>query len=235
MTTELNNPARHLMQHRTFGVLSTHSLAVPGYPFGSITPYCLDYSGQPIILISDIAQHTKNIKQDPKVSLTIVDKETNNVQTGARLTLLANAILSEDEESAHRYYQHFPESITYHQTHDFNFYQLQVVRGRFIGGFGKIFWHEPDEFLQSNPFRGKEERYILDHMNEDHQNALRHYCRYFKDVDISDEEQLKMIGIDAEGFEILSNENILRIDFKKAIQTTQEARKVLVEMAKAGS
>jgi len=32
--------ARELLLQRSFGVLSTISLDVPGYPFGSVTPYC---------------------------------------------------------------------------------------------------------------------------------------------------------------------------------------------------
>jgi putative heme iron utilization protein len=51
-------------------VLSTISLDVPGYPFGSLTPYCFDENGQPIVYISLIAQHTRNIMADPRLSLT---------------------------------------------------------------------------------------------------------------------------------------------------------------------
>ncbi len=61
--------ARTLFNTRCDGVLSTHSIDLPGYPFGSITPYCFNRHGQAVILISTIAQHTKNIKANNKVSL----------------------------------------------------------------------------------------------------------------------------------------------------------------------
>ena len=47
--------ARRLFLKESFGVLSTHSLDIPGYPFGSVTPYCADERCRPIIYISYIA------------------------------------------------------------------------------------------------------------------------------------------------------------------------------------
>ena len=51
--------ALSLLASHTYGILSTHSLEVKGYPFGSLTPYCLDNQYRPVIPISNIAQHTK--------------------------------------------------------------------------------------------------------------------------------------------------------------------------------
>ncbi|MBO0797641.1 MAG: pyridoxamine 5'-phosphate oxidase family protein [Blastocatellia bacterium] len=66
--------SRRLLNQQSVGVLSTHSVEVAGYPFGSIAPYTLNYNGEPIILISDIAQHTRNIKRNNKVSLITVKR-----------------------------------------------------------------------------------------------------------------------------------------------------------------
>ena len=62
------------MLEENFGVLSTISVDVEGYPFGSVTPYCMDRMSRPIIYISPIAQHTKNIVADSRVSLTVIEK-----------------------------------------------------------------------------------------------------------------------------------------------------------------
>ena len=70
------------------------SLDVPGYPFGSVAPYCIDQRGRPIIYISTIAQHTKNILADPRVSLTVVEGDgasDGDVQARGRLTYIADA------------------------------------------------------------------------------------------------------------------------------------------------
>jgi putative heme iron utilization protein len=63
--------ARRLLLAAKAGVLSTLSLDVPGFPFGSVVPYCLDRGGLPLILVADIAQHTRNLLADPRASLTV--------------------------------------------------------------------------------------------------------------------------------------------------------------------
>lgn len=65
MSTNAIRPARELLLKEYRGVLSTHSKSMPGFPFGSVVPYCLDAEGNPLILISRIAQHTHNLLKDP--------------------------------------------------------------------------------------------------------------------------------------------------------------------------
>jgi putative heme iron utilization protein len=71
MTDLAHADARSLLLAAKAGILSTLSLDVPGFPFGSVVPYCLDRGGVPLILIADIAQHTRNLLADPRVSLTV--------------------------------------------------------------------------------------------------------------------------------------------------------------------
>ena len=89
LSNEKAQSAFNLLAGQGNGVLSTISLAVEGYPFGSITPYCLDEKFNPILLISSIAQHTKNIEANSKVSLTIIEEnsDTNKQAKAASLTL----------------------------------------------------------------------------------------------------------------------------------------------------
>src|SRR5678815_6011059 len=147
------NPARDLFLRESFGVLSTISLDVGGYPFGSVTPYCVDPMCRPVIYISPIAQHTKNIVADPRVSLTVVERtDSDDVQAHGRVTCIANAVETDDRDAAERYFRHFPSSRQYDRTHAFTFFRLELIRIRFIGGFGQIFWVAPDEFSLRNPF-----------------------------------------------------------------------------------
>ena len=143
-----HNPARNLLLRETFGVLSTISIDVAGYPFGSVTPYCVDRAGSPVIYISPIAQHTKNIMADPRVSLTVVEKQdSDDVQAHGRVTCMGRAVQNDsDRDAAERYFRHFPSSRQYDRTHAFSFFRLELIRIRFIGGFGQIFWVAPDEF-----------------------------------------------------------------------------------------
>lgn len=143
--------AKQLLIDSSHGFLATHSVDVAGYPFGSVVPYCLDHSGQPVILISGLAQHTKNIKANPKVSLTIA-KGAEDVQSEARLTYIADAedLGRDNTEIADRYFKRFPNMKELGSFGDFSFFRLNLVRGRYIAGFGKIYWIERDQLLNAN-------------------------------------------------------------------------------------
>src|SRR5437762_6501703 len=218
--------ARRLFLQESFGVLATISLDVPGYPFGSITPYCADDQCRPIIYISHIAQHTRNIVADSRVSLTIVERnvDSDDVQARGRVTCIANARPVEASESAvrERYFRYFPSSRQYDQTHDFTFFRLELVRIRFIGGFGQIFWLDPAEFIAKNPFSPAQELQIVQHMNNDHADALKRYCGGVAAT---------MVGIDSDGFDVLKSGKKVRFTFETPIHTMNEARQALIAMA----
>jgi hypothetical protein len=223
--------ARALLHTQRHGGLATLSVEVPGYPFGSITPYALDSEGAPLILISTIAQHTKNILADSRVSLTVHDTTAPDPQEGARLTWIGDAaVVPEQETAAHaRYRAYFPHTADYSQTHDFALYRIHLKRARFIGGFGRIYWLEPQELLRPNPFAATETG-IVSHMNKDHAHNLAAYCKAFKDMTPT---QVVMQGIDADGFDVLADGRHLRFTFDRPISTPEEARMAMVQLAKA--
>ncbi|MBM3341542.1 MAG: pyridoxamine 5'-phosphate oxidase family protein, partial [Betaproteobacteria bacterium] len=67
----LAQDARRWLHAHRYGPLSTHSRAVEGYPWGSVVTYVLDHEACPVMLISRLAEHTKNLAADPRVSLLI--------------------------------------------------------------------------------------------------------------------------------------------------------------------
>jgi putative heme iron utilization protein len=225
-TNPKTRAARELLLRQSFGVLSTISVDVPGYPFGSITPYSVDDHNQPVIYTSHIAQHTRNMLQDPRVSLTVVESNTSSddVQAQGRITCLADARPIQNAESgiSERYFRHFPSARQYDQTHDFAFYRLELVRVRFIGGFGQIYWLTPEEFRTSNPFSAVEESQIVRHMNGDHSDALQRLCG----------SACTMTGIDAEGFDALVSGKKLRFPFEMPVHNMEEARHALIAAVK---
>jgi len=220
---EKQNPARSLILEESFGVLSTISVDVPGYPFGSVTPYCLDRMGRPVVYISPIAQHTKNIVADSRVSLTVIERGvSSDVQSQGRLTYIANANeVVGDRDLAERYFRYFPSARQYDRTHAFVFFRLEPVRIRYIGGFGQIFWVEPQSFAMANPFSAAEETRIVQHMNQDHADMLRR---------LVGGETVEMVGLDSEGFDVLKDDVKVRIPFPKPVTNTEEARQAFIEM-----
>ncbi|WP_153766017.1 HugZ family protein [Endozoicomonas sp. OPT23] len=230
------NDARSLLLNEYHGVLSTHSDDVPGYPFGSVMPYCLDGEGNPVILISRIAQHTKNIEANPKVSLIVSETGFDDVHLGGRLTWIGDAErVEKDDESLTdleaRYYSFFPAAKGYHKAHGFDFYRIKLVRGRFIAGFGKIWWVKNELVQKVNPFHGAIEQGMVKHMNEDHGDALVKYCKA-AGIELPEAVEPKMAGLDSEGMHLLIGSRVVRIPFSEEVVDPMSARKQLVAMAK---
>jgi heme iron utilization protein len=223
--------ARLFLKSGNDGVLSTVSLDLPGYPFGSVTPYVLDKQCRPVILVSDLAQHTKNMDADNRVSLTVTSGNADS-QANARLTYVGNArkMTSEEADVKARYLRRFPQAVHYFEAHNFYFYVIELVRARYIEGFGKIFWVDEKDLLLENIFTEEAEAPILDHMNQDHKGALSTYCRHFN-LDAA-EEEYSMTGIDGEGFDISAGAQRMRINFTECLTDPSQARDVLVALAR---
>lgn len=226
--------ARDLLCRCYDGVLATVSVDVAGYPFGSVVPYCLDQHGRPLILIASIAQHTKNIRADARVSLMVFDRGEPDLQAAGRVTVLGDARrLSADERAlALRYYRYFPQSQDYDRTHDFAFFAIEPRRIRYIGGFGAIYWFEPQDMLVPNPFDADAERGIVEHMNADHGEALRHYCAV-AGIEIPAGVAPQLAGCDGEGINLRLDARIARIAFAAPVSSLQAVRQTLVAMARA--
>lgn len=231
---DLHTEMFKLLTHEGDGALSTISIDVEGYPFGSVTPYCLDSEFRPNILISTIAQHTRNIMANPKVSLLISENdEKTNKQAKARLTYIGDAEKVEDDTAIkQRYLSYFPAAKDYFATHGFSFYRIRPQRLRFIGGFGKIYWIEKDSLTLTNLFTADEENKIVSHMNEDHGGNLRDYARYYMKHEFKDGDLIRMCGLDQFGVDLAVNESKQRIEFPNVITEASEARGVFVTMAR---
>ena len=92
---------RNLLEQEKYGVLSTLSNKHEGWPFGSITPYAISAAGDPLIFVSSLAEHTRNLLHDPRVSLFIqASATTTNPQANARATLLGLATSVAENEQA---------------------------------------------------------------------------------------------------------------------------------------
>ncbi|MOA05465.1 Pyridoxamine 5'-phosphate oxidase [compost metagenome] len=207
---------------------------MPGFPFGSVVPYCLDERGCPLILISRIAQHTHNLQQDGKCSLLVGERGAEDVQAVGRLTLLAEAEklaeAAQIDAAAARYYRYFPESRDYHRVHDFDFWRLQPVRWRYIGGFGAIHWL--DQVNLANPFAGESEQGMLEHMNADHAAAIAHYVEL---AGLPGDEPAQLVGIDSEGFHLRIGKSLHWLAFPTSCNSPGAVRQALVQLARAAS
>lgn len=135
------NPSQFIQAHNS-GILSTLSASEPGYPFGSVIPYIVTKKGGIAIFISHLAEHTNNIEENDKVSLTIFDPiNEKDPSAGSRITCLANAKKSIDEIALREaYLKTFPQAAIILALPGFHFYTLTLTKIRLVAGFGQVKW-----------------------------------------------------------------------------------------------
>lgn len=135
--------ARELMRAQATAALGT---TMDGAPYVSLVLVAFDEDGSPLLLLSRLAQHTKNILADPRVSLLFDGTAgLEDPLTGPRLTVLGSAGVCDDRTALDRYLACHPSAATYAGFSDFNLYRVTIWRGHFVAGFGKIRWIEAAE------------------------------------------------------------------------------------------
>jgi hypothetical protein len=135
----------------------------------------------------------------------------------------------DDEEDRERFFRYFPQSRAYFEQLGFRFFCFKPVRFHWNGGFATARWFDCERIIRPNPLSPDAQRHILDHMNQDHQEALRGYVR--GTIEIGPVDDVHMVGIDAEGIDVLVSGHPKRIPLKRPIASPTDAREVLVEMA----
>ncbi|MEQ1880536.1 MAG: DUF2470 domain-containing protein [Burkholderiales bacterium] len=220
--------ARQLARRHSSGALATQSRKLPGYPYASALPCCTDAQGRIVILISSLAEHTQNADADPRASFLLASFGPD-LPEQARLSLMGELAPSEDATVAARYLRFFPEARQFLEIGGFRFFVLTPRSLRYIAGFGAIHNLSSEEYLAAAHPITDAESDILSHMNTDHANNLREYCRHFHGVL---PEVTEMIGIDCDGFDLRADGVRRRCDFDGEVKDAQAARAELVKLAR---
>jgi len=222
--------ARALLRRHRSGVLSSHSVKHPGYPYGSALPHIADHAGRPVVLISHLAEHTHNLAVDPRASF-IVCAQGPDLQTQPRATLLGEARPAADQESiARRYLRFYPDHEQYLQIGGFRFFVLEPLQVRYIQGFGGLHWIPGNDYLAADPTTmAAAEPSVLEHMNADHRDALLAYCRATYTIAPKDVE---MIGVDCDGFDVRADGDLLRFAFDEPVIEPAGLRAVFAALSR---
>ena len=136
--------SRALLAACRFGVLSTQSKRLEGFPFGSLVNYALDGEGRPLLLLSGLAVHTKNLLPDARASFLVFNSSAaESAVTAERLTLVGEIRLvpTADEAAAKvAFLERHPEAIDYIGFGDFAMYRMAIADTYYVGGFGEMGW-----------------------------------------------------------------------------------------------
>jgi len=201
------------------------------WPYASLVLVAVDHDLAPILLLSDLAEHTRAIAADSRVSL-LFDGTAGLDQplAGPRVSMLGRAGRTDDARLKRRFLAHHPEAEAYAAFKDFNFYRVAPERAHLVGGFGKIHWFTMAELLSEPPPAplAESEAAIIDHMNADHADALQRYAGKLLGLPAG---AWKMTGIDGEGLDIRCAGRVARLAFDRPIRDVQEARQLLIALA----
>ncbi len=143
--------ARALLRAEKAAVLSTLSQRRPGWPAASLAPFALDARGEPILLLSALAQHTRNLEADPRACLFVYDAAAavTDARTAPRLTVYGTIAPIEgaaEAEARSAYLARHPDARGLLGL-DFKLYRLAVEEAQWVGGFAAAGWLTPADVL----------------------------------------------------------------------------------------
>jgi putative heme iron utilization protein len=225
--------ARALLRSSRQGALAT-LMAGSGDPYSSLVNVAPDADGLPILLVSALAVHTKNIVADPRVSLMLDERAEGDPLEGARIMLagVAQRAQKEDLERVRRRYLAFhPAAEAFAGFSDFSFFRIVPSGLHLVAGFGRIVDLLPEQFLTD--LDGAEdvvaaEAAIVAHMNEDHRDALALYATKLLGASAGD---WRCIACDPDGIDLAADSRYLRLTFPHRVIDPLALREVLKELA----
>jgi putative heme iron utilization protein len=236
-TEDMSRGVRDLVRGLDRAALAT-ALPVEGgnWPYASLVLVAVDHDLSPILLLSDLAEHTKALASDDRVSLLFDGTHgLDQPLTGPRVTLVGRASRTDDARLARRFLARHPDAEMYAGFKDFRFYRVAVERAHLVAGFGKIGWLSAAELDAATASGlGDAEQGIVSHMNDDHADAVQLYAGNLLGLAGS---AWRMTGIDAEGIDLRQGGQVARLSFEAPLGAASEARKVLVALvgkARAG-
>ena len=225
--------AKSLLRRRRQGALAT-LMPGTGDPYCSLVNLASHPDGSPILLISRLALHTKNVLADPRVSLMLDERAPGDPLEGARIMLAGRAEEADGDETnlfRRRYLNAHPSAEAFADFKDFSFFRIRPTGAHLVAGFGRIIDLKPDQLLTEITDAAaliEAEQGAVEHMNEDHRDAMNLYATRLLGAESA---SWRCTGCDPEGLDMQSEANTLRLEFPDRVTGPGELRKMLVKLA----
>jgi putative heme iron utilization protein len=208
-----------------------------GWPYPSLVQVATDRDGSPLLLISALADHTKNLGRDGRAGLLFDGTALGGVPSsdrlaGSRVSVLGRLAPSDDPGHRARFLARHPAAALYAGFGDFRIWRMAVERAHLVAGFGRIHWIDaaalilpPDDW---QPLAGREAD-VIGHMNEDHAEAIALYATALLGLPPGD---WRLTAIDPDGCDLSDGGRAARLPFDKPARDAEAARVELVRLVK---
>ena len=203
-----------------------------GWPYASLVLVACDVYASPILLISQLAEHTKNIAADNRVSLLYDGTgQKSDRLSGERVSVLGRAVRDDTPGTAARYLARHPSAEGYAGFADFAFFRVEVTRVHLVAGFGRIDWIDgPDLLFAAKPAtplaEAVEEAELIADLNENHPQNVRFLAENLG----LDGDGWRMTGCDPEGYDLRREGEVARVGFPSPVFTQDQAREAFRQM-----
>jgi putative heme iron utilization protein len=223
--------SRRLIRTVRQAALATRLTERDNWPFVSLVQTACDHAARPLLLLSDLAVHARNIATDDRVSLLYAKAGADPV-AGARTTVIGHARRCDDERLRARFLARHHNAREFAAFADFHLYRVDVEAVHFIGGFGQIETLPGDSVtladLADDALLDAEPD-IVSHMNADHADAVQLYAH-----NIAGRPGInwRVSGVDPEGCDLHRFDSETRVEFAQRADTADAVRTQFVELAR---
>lgn len=211
--------------------------AAAGAPYASLVAHAPEMSGTPLLFLSDLAQHTRNLAADPRASLLLDGTRGHEVPlAGPRVSLQGVLRLDDRAETRARYLRWQPQAGRYAELTDFRIYRLELTRAHLVSGFGKARW-VGQEALRRNTDDARalieREADIVAHMNAEHADALADLAAMLAGGARPADGDWQLAGVDPDGADLARGPMRLRLTFAARVRDADGCRRELVRATQA--
>ena len=258
---KINLITRQLIRSSSRGYLSTlfdpknfakkNSLMKNSFPYSTFTLTAFDYDLSPILLLSNLSEHTTNILENNSVSLMISEEnrlyeyfpkfknkfpEINyeDPMSRPRVTIIGKINKSNDQNLKQRFLMRHPASELYANFSDMNFFKINIKSAHLVGGFAQVKWFAKNDICCKSFLNFKAlEKNIIQHMNESHSKSVNLYVNKLMTNNFDEKSKKgdwKIVGIDPDGFDVRKKNSLNRYFFKKEVNDAKKLRGIFVNL-----
>lgn len=229
--------ARTLVANNTVGSLAT--ISDDGHPWASLVTYGSLADGSPVLLLSTLAEHGRNLERDPRASLMVAARGVDREPLAhGRVTLAGRAERPDGDlvraaQEAHL--DAVPTAAAYAGFNDFSLWVLRVERVRWVGGYGRMDSTDMESYAAAEPDpTAPSAAAAIAHLNDDHPDALLAIAQAL--AGYPDATAATATAIDRYGLELKietpRGRAPARVAYAEPAQAAHELRAATVELTK---